>query len=87
VDAEQRANAFAAELLLPRAAVAAALQRGGVAAQVVAALKRRFGVSGQIVAWQAIRSDAFITKATLAFLRELVPPKDQPNFDRAAASR
>jgi Zn-dependent peptidase ImmA (M78 family) len=85
--AEQRANAFAAEFLLPRVEAATVLGRAGVASKLVTALKRRFDVSGQIVAWQAIRSDAVLPPATVDYLRTLVPRKDQPRFDRAVQGR
>jgi hypothetical protein len=82
--AEQRANAFAAEFLLPREIAGSAL-RGGDATAQVAMLKTRYGVSAAIIAWQAVRSEAALSRATWAHLRSLVA--DTGRFDRALSDR
>ncbi|HTQ43000.1 MAG TPA: ImmA/IrrE family metallo-endopeptidase [Polyangiaceae bacterium] len=86
LEAEQRANAFAAELVLPRAVAGAAL-RGADVKSSVASLERAYGASAQIIAWQAIRSGHPLSKAVVAHLRALVPRKDQASFDLAAERR
>lgn len=78
---EQRANAFAAEFLLPRAHAGEAFLAGGDPRVIVQRLQRRFGVSREIVAWQARRSAYHLPPAVTRFLRGMVSNASQ--FDRA----
>lgn len=58
-EAEARANAFAAELLLPSAVAGAALEAVSTDPEnAVERLRRKYGASQAIVAWQALNSDA-----------------------------
>jgi Zn-dependent peptidase ImmA (M78 family) len=85
VHAEMRANAFAAELLLPRAVAGAALAAASDVSREVTMMKRHYGVSGEIVAWQALRSDYAIAGKTLMVLRDCVA--DPRKWDRAVKAR
>lgn len=85
VHAEQRANAFAAELLLPREVAGAAFRGSSDAPRQVAKLRDKYAVSGDIIAWQALRSEVHLSRASLAHLRSLVA--DPAKFDRAARGR
>lgn len=68
---EARARAFAAELLLPREVAGAAFQ-ADEPESVAKGLARKFGVSFEIVAWQARNSDASLGDETSSYLRSLV---------------
>lgn len=79
---EQRASAFAAELLLPRAIAGKTLQEAVDPERCVKQLRRDFGVSRAIIAWQAVRSGLGLRKEVRRHLRALV---DEPEkFDQAA---
>jgi hypothetical protein len=71
-DVEQRANAFAAELLVPRVAAGEAFASHGDPIDVVSELTSRYGASKEIVAWQAFRSKVRLGKSVLDYLRTLV---------------
>lgn len=78
---EQRANAFAAELLLPREIAGAALGSAADPVAEVNRLKGVYGVSAEIVAWQSIRSSQKIRSTTVAYLRSLVTDKKKFAID------
>jgi Zn-dependent peptidase ImmA (M78 family) len=83
--AEQRANAFAAEMLIPAEAAGRAMTEKGDPEQLVGNLRDIYGVSSEIIAWQAVRS-AFrlrLTRKVLNFLRTLVT--DRWRFKEAIA--
>jgi Zn-dependent peptidase ImmA (M78 family) len=83
-EAEQRANAFAAELLLPAEEAGRAFAKGRDPATAVRDLTKRFGSSKQIIAWQAIRSGWQLSSSTRAYLRNLLPDEeDRQRFDSA----
>jgi hypothetical protein len=87
---EQRANAFAAELLLPRAVAGKALAEGGNPKREVERLARHYGASREIIAWQALRSnDAHrLATATVQHLALLVDdPERLWRAYRAARSK
>jgi len=69
-EVEQRARAFAAEFLAPRAAVAS-LHRGDVLATVKAATTR-FGISREIAAWQLRNSGVPLSNDERNWLKQLV---------------
>lgn len=69
-EVEQRARAFAAEFLAPRAAVAS-LHQGDAQATVKAAATR-FGVSAEIAAWQLRNSGVALSNAERSRLKQLV---------------
>ncbi|MBI1848904.1 MAG: ImmA/IrrE family metallo-endopeptidase [Planctomycetes bacterium] len=71
-DAEARARAFAAELLLPRDTAGSALAQSSDPAQTVKYLRRRYGVSREVVAWQARNSNIPMPEKVRAYLRSLV---------------
>ncbi|ERJ17531.1 Putative DNA-binding protein [Salinisphaera shabanensis E1L3A] len=58
---EKRANAFAAELLLPRSAAAGWLRKGEGVGRVLRQLRTRFKVSEELAGWQIYNSSAFDT--------------------------
>jgi Zn-dependent peptidase ImmA (M78 family) len=70
--AEARARAFAAEFLLPRAEAGRAFRTTEPAGDVMRRLQRRYGVSQEMVAWQARNSGASLRTTTMAFLRRRV---------------
>ena len=69
---EQRANAFAAELLAPRAVVAEAFAHGGDPQRLLESLARRFGCSKEIVAWQANNAGRPLSARSVDALRPYV---------------
>lgn len=69
---ESRARAFAAELLLPRAMAGAALAGTTDPEGEVRRLCRRYGVSREVVAWQARNAMLPLRPAVTAYLRSLV---------------
>ncbi|HJW76296.1 MAG TPA: ImmA/IrrE family metallo-endopeptidase [Thermoleophilia bacterium] len=83
---EQRARAFAAELLLPQAV--AGPRFDGVdlqeARREFTTLQKHYHVSAELAAWQIVNSRANITPTVRRFLRSWVTNPDA--FDRAAAS-
>jgi hypothetical protein len=70
---EARANAFAAELLLPREEAGRRLARTADPAGEVEALISDYGVSREVVAWQARNSGVSLPLATFNHLKSLVP--------------
>lgn len=74
---EQRANAFAAELLLPREVAGALLTASANHGKAVSSARRMFGVSAEIVAWQALRSSRKLKLATFNYLKDLVSDPDR----------
>ena len=71
---EQRARAFAAELLLPRdIAGRAFLDSEGAEARTVSSLRSRFGVSTELLAWQVKNSGHTIAPSGWQFLAHRVP--------------
>lgn len=71
---EKRARAFAAELLLPRSLAAQEfLGHNGNYADAIGSIRKRFGVSGEIIAWQVKNSESFVPFEGLEQLSELVP--------------
>lgn len=70
---EQRARAFAAELLLPREDAGQKLSTHvGNEDHAVRSLRSRFGVSSELLAWQAKNSEYPLAPQTRQFLSELV---------------
>ncbi len=70
---EQRARAFAAELLLPRhMAGQAFLADEGNEERVARSLRSRFGVTSELLAWQAKNSGVSLAPRTWQFLSGLV---------------
>ena len=71
---EQRARAFAAELLLPAAVAGAAFRdaKASEVAQAVKALQTKYKVSSEVVAWQARNSGADLDPRTKLKLRGYV---------------
>ena len=70
---EQRARAFAAELLLPREIAGRAFwEHEGDDARTARSLRSRFGVSSELLAWQANNSGCHLSAASLQYLAGLV---------------
>ena len=69
---EERARAFAAQLLLPKEEAGRALASTTNPAQTVRSLSARYGVSKEIVAWQARNSDLQLSAEVQAVLRRFV---------------
>ena len=70
---EQRARAFAAELLLPRQIAGQAfLDNEGNEERVARSLRSRFGVTSELLAWQAKNSGIPLAPRTWQFLSSLV---------------
>ena len=69
---EERARAFAAQLLLPKEEAGQALADAADPAQTVDQLHRRYGVSREIVAWQARNSDIQLSAEVHGVLRSFV---------------
>ncbi len=69
---EERARAFAAQLLLPKEEAGRALASTADPAHTVRSLQRRYGVSQEIVAWQARNSDIQLSAEVHAVLRQFV---------------
>jgi hypothetical protein len=76
---EARARAFAAQFLLPMNLAGDALLRASDPAAEVTRLRRRFGVSGEVVAWQARNSPSggMLPRATFEYLRGLVSDRER----------
>jgi Zn-dependent peptidase ImmA (M78 family) len=66
---EARARAFAAEVLIPRHIAGAAFEGTDDPASVMTELRRRFGVSSELVAWQAKNSGIPMTAKVRSYLR------------------
>jgi Zn-dependent peptidase ImmA (M78 family) len=69
---EERARAFAAQLLLPKEEAGRALASTTDPAQTVRSLQSRYGVSQEIIAWQARNSDVQLSAEVHAVLRSFV---------------
>lgn len=69
---EARARAFAAEFLLPRRVAGPEIAGSADPEAAVTRLARRFGVSAEIVAWQARNSETLLPAKHFAYLRGLV---------------
>ena len=70
---EQRARAFAAELLLPREIAGQEFSdHEGDEAHAARSLRARFGVSSELLAWQARNSEYALAPQTRRFLSSLV---------------
>ncbi len=70
---EQRARAFAAELLLPRQIAGQVVsEHEGNEGYAARSLRSRFGVSSELLAWQAKNSGYLLAPQTWQFLSELV---------------
>ena len=69
---EARAGAFAAELLLPRAAAGRTMSATGDAEKDVTDLAEHYGVSREVIAWQARNSGAELSSSVREYLRHLV---------------
>jgi Zn-dependent peptidase ImmA (M78 family) len=69
---EERARAFAAQLLLPKEEAGRALASTTDPARTVRSLQRRYGVSQEIVAWQARNSDIQLSAEVHDVLRQFV---------------
>lgn len=75
---EQRARAFAAELLLPRAvAVSEFLDSDSDYELVLRRVMKNFGVSSEVIAWQVRNSRAPLEDRLRRFLRQYVPQPHQ----------
>lgn len=66
---EQRARALAAELLLPRRIAGEEFSRTQNPSATLTALSSRFGVSHEVVAWQARNSEQVLPRHVESFLR------------------
>lgn len=66
---EERARAFGAEFLIPREVAGREFATTSDPSKALGRLKRRFGVSGEIVAWQARNSSIALSNAARTFLR------------------
>lgn len=62
LESEKRANAFAAEWLLPRAWAAQALRQAESVEQAIGALSQRHEVSPHLVAWQILNAQTHLTE-------------------------
>jgi hypothetical protein len=69
---EERARAFAAQLLLPKEVAGQALADTSDPERTVRSLQRRYAVSSEIVAWQARNSDVQLPADVRAVLRGFV---------------
>ena len=69
---EERARAFAAQLLLPKEEAGGALADSTDPGRTVRSLQRRYGVSQEIVAWQARNSDIQLSAKVHDVLRQFV---------------
>lgn len=69
---EERARAFAAELLAPREVVGRELSESDDPRRTLVRLKRRYGVSAELIAWQARNSTVMLATSVRAFLRSQV---------------
>ena len=69
---EQRAEAFAAELLLPRRIARQASESIEDTDSLIDQLTRRYGVSQELAAWQIHNSGASLTASRSSVLRSLV---------------
>jgi len=69
---EARARAFAAELLLPKDVAGKAFENAKKPNSILAKLRKQYGVSKEIVAWQARNSDSVLGAEVRAHLRTLV---------------
>jgi Zn-dependent peptidase ImmA (M78 family) len=69
---EERARAFAAQLLLPKEEAGQAFDSSADTVQTVRSLATRYGVSQEIVAWQARNSDIQLSAEVHAVLRGFV---------------
>lgn len=69
---EERARAFAAQLLLPKEEAGQALASTTDPERTVRSLQRHYGVSREIVAWQARNSDIQLSAEVHAVLRRFV---------------
>lgn len=85
VHTEQRANAFAAELLIPGETVGRILSDRGDPIQLVEQVREAYGVGVEMIAWQAVRSayGTRLSKKMTSYLRTLV--KDTAQFDEAVS--
>ncbi|OGQ23686.1 MAG: hypothetical protein A2138_00920 [Deltaproteobacteria bacterium RBG_16_71_12] len=84
---EKRANAFAAELLIPGQVAFEAVSGTADVARVVKSLRAQYGVSAEIVAWQAVRwgqgLHRQLSQAATKVLRGFVGEGNRSEFDRA----
>lgn len=72
-DAEARANAFAAELLMPRQEAGKVMASGSDdPRRAINVLSRRYGVSTELAAWHARNSDVQLPRSVHEFLRRHV---------------
>jgi len=69
---EERARAFAAQLLLPKEEAGRALANTTDPTYTVRSLQSRYGVSQEIVAWQARNSEIQLSADVHAVLRQFV---------------
>ena len=72
---EQRARAFAAELLLPRSIAGsrfAAAETRADGEHVLRSLRAKYGVGSEVAAWQARNSDSWLGADVYEYLRTLV---------------
>lgn len=77
---EQRARAFAVEILLPKSVAGARLSNAAEVREVrtlVASLANRYGVSHEVVAWQVRNSDVPLHADIIEYLRTLVSYPDR----------
>ena len=72
---EERARSFAAEVLLPQAFAASALQRHENVASTVDMLVRTYGVSRNVAAWQIYNGAATLSVEERRDLKKLVGPR------------
>lgn len=74
---EKRANAFAAELLVPMAAIVAKRNTGAGIEDVVKQLATEYAVSYETIAWHIRNSSIQLDRAEVAYLKTLVTRPDR----------
>jgi hypothetical protein len=78
--AEQRANAFAAEFLLPRLDTQSFVEQHSDLNVAVRELTKRFGVSDELCAWQVYQSGVPLNDVQIRQLRDMVSNPDAMYF-------
>lgn len=79
---EKRANAFAAEFLIPQSTAYSEVASATNTAAAVSKARKRYGVSAEIIAWQVVRFGRPVQKKVTDVLRNMVGTKTK-EFDRA----
>ena len=69
---EARARAFAAELLIPKQVAGTEFQRGRSPSAIMTRLKKEYGASREVIAWQARNSGKMMAPSTSVYLQQCV---------------